>query len=223
MKCFRKYISVLLFLSIVSFPAISIFANEPSSKVAKELWLELGVSKSISTKTTLALWGNVLNKLSPQFLNYDNYLEGSIKYQLRPVISVEALYRQEWTKEALSTAHEKRPTARIGFSFTLGEWLIRNRHQCEWRFIDNNPLKYRYRTDLRIIVPYQFSNAHLTPYMQEELFVSDAQIKRSRCYIGLMGHTHPLNPTFYILWQSDKSLPRWHNMLAVGAMLEIKL
>jgi hypothetical protein len=224
MKLYFKPCIFFILVSCSIFP-IKVLANpENASEVDKEFWLELGVSKKISSKASVALWGDALNEIVPRLKNYDNYLEGSFKYQINPAFCVEALYRQEYSNEDGGTVVvEKRPQARAGYLFSLGNWSFRNRHQYEWRFIDDCAVKYRYRTDLRIKSPITFSKLNFVPYLQEEIFITDVKFKRSRCYLGMSGQLKQIYPAIYLVWQADRNTPDWDQKIGLGFSVEFKL
>lgn len=221
-----KRIALILWVPFLIFP-FNLSANsegEELSKMGRELWLEVGLSKDITKKLTAAFWANSLNQMNPDLNNYDNFLEGSLKYQINSRFSIEGLYRQEYSKEVVGpVVTEWRPQVRGAYSFHVGNWSFRNRHRYEWRFIDQLPMKNRYRTDLRIKAPVKFSNLNFVPYLQEEIFVADEKLKRSRCYLGLMGQLKWLSPSLYLVLQSDRNTPAWDQLMGLGFAMEFSL
>lgn len=214
---------------IISFILISFLCNAQQPDNSKtqtdnEVWMELGVVKHFNKHFSAGVLLNSLNKLGDSFHNYDNFVEGAIKYQLGQAIAIEGLYRQEYSTTIEGTQEvERRPQIRGSYSFKLGNWSFRNRHRYEWRFIDDHAMKNRYRTDFRVKPPVKFSPLELVPYFQPEMFFSNQTFNRSRCYLGFAGQIKSLFPSFYLVRQSDRKTNNWVQKYAVGFALDFIL
>ncbi|MDP4184801.1 MAG: DUF2490 domain-containing protein [Bacteroidota bacterium] len=217
-------LSFILILLGSTFSLARPVVDDDPKEIGKELWLEFGLSKKFTSQFSSVVLFNSLNQLNSSFKNYDNYIEGILKYKLDKSYALELLYRQEYSKEDDGTdVIEKRPQIRAGYTFDLASWNFRNRYKYELRLFENGLVKHRYRTDFQIKAPWTFSSFHFGPYMNEELSVSSGELSMSRCYLGLSGGNNQYSRSLYLVWQMNREKFGWSNMLGAGISWEICL
>ncbi|WP_439185407.1 DUF2490 domain-containing protein [Carboxylicivirga taeanensis] len=213
---------IILFLLILfTFSVNPVVARDDAEEVIDEYWQELYAYASFNKKLILGLLFNDL--YSVQKGNYDWFIEGGIKYRVNSWLTAEALFRQEYYKQGALWTYESRPMLRFSGSKALGMWKLRNRQRFEMRFFERSPTRFRYRTDVKVLPHLRMTSWNLSPYVQEELFVSDGRISRIRSYLGVQGKRGKVEPSIYLLLQSKLNRYIAKNMLIYGMCIGIEL
>lgn len=213
----KKILWSICFSMIVS----ALSKAEEGPKGIQEVWQEAYVYSSIGEGLTV---GVLMNNLYNSHLgNYDWFVEGGIKYKINNWLKVEGLYRQEYYKMGPVWTYENRPMVRLSGSKSLGIWKVRNRQRFEMRFFEYGPSRFRYRTDLKVSPQWNMTSWDLNPYISEEVFVSKGAMSRVRSYLGIQGKKGRLEPSAYLLVQSNVKSNPWKHRLICGFCLGFEL
>lgn len=186
-----------------------------------QFWQEFYVHSSIGKKASVGLLFN--NLYSVEFGNYDWFVEGNIRYAVKPWLDIEALYRQEYYTIGSHWTYEKRSSLRASGKKSYGIWKFRNRHRFEIRFFENSLSRFRYRSDLKVSPQWDFTTWQINPYIQEEIFVNNNILSRVRSYIGFQGKKKWFEPSVYLMIQSDNRANKWGNVLIGGFVLGVAI
>jgi len=87
------------------------------------------------------------------------------------------------------------------------------------RFFEYGPSRFRYRTDLKVSPQWNFTSWDLNPYISEEVFISKGTMSRVRSYLGIQGKKGRVEPSAYLLVQSNVKSNPWKHRLICGFCL----
>jgi len=195
-------------------------AEERSTGI-QEVWQEAYLYSDIGKRFTFGVLMN--NLYSSNWGNYDWFVEGGIKYKINKWLKVEGLYRQEYYKIGSVWTYENRPMLRLSGSKSFGIWKVRNRQRFEMRFFEYGPSRFRYRTDLKVSPQWNFTSWDLNPYISEEVFISKGTMSRVRSYLGIQGKKGRVEPSAYLLVQSNVKSNPWKHRLICGFCLGFEI
>lgn len=216
-----------ILILIVAYCFVHVVCAKSHNDGFNELWQEAYLYKELDSKLSFAF---LFNNMSRHNIGiYDWFLEGSIRYKLKPWFKLETMLRQEYYKINQLWVYETRPMLRLSFSKKSGIWNVRNRHRMEARFFQFGHSRFRYRSDVKLKLSVNWTKLKLNPYMQEEMFIADNRLSRIRSYIGFQGNCGWFEPGFYFLIQSNgldvnKWISQdWYHRGIIGLVCGIKL
>ena len=185
-----------------------------------QIWQEFYISTTLSKNISAGLLFNTL--YNSELRNYDRFIEGSFKYQLKEWLRLEALYRYENYVDSEIWTYEKRPSVRFVMQKNIEKWSFTYRNRFEMRYFEKYDSEFRYRTDFKVMPEINLTSWQLNPYLLEEVFVGKGEFSRVRSYLGIQGKKKWFEPGIYLLVQSDKNSRSWTNALIGGIVLGVK-
>ena len=186
-----------------------------------ELWQELYIYKDLSEKWS---GGILLNNLySSEFGHYDWFLEGKSSFHANKWLAIEAMYRQEYYASNGTEIVEYRPMIRFSGKTQFWDWSIRNRHRFELRMFEIGKTRLRYRTDVKINPNFNWTSFNIDPFVLQEVFINQNGFTRNRIYAGIQGKNQRIEPSVYLVLQSNIISNTWHNQLILGFMMGFEL
>ncbi|MCT4586951.1 MAG: DUF2490 domain-containing protein [Carboxylicivirga sp.] len=214
-----------LYVKVFALMGMLCFITNVNAKIkfkdSQEIWQEFYLYHPLSKKINISLLLNNMTDVNAG--NVDRFIEPGIKYKFSSHFYAEAMYRKEYFRVGASWHTEDRPMVRVGWKSKLGPINFRNRHRMEFRFIENLPVRYRYRTDIKLSPQWSFSNWKLKPYIQEELFIQKQKMTKIRSYLGLQGTIKRWEPSVYALVQSYNLPDGYLNAWVFGICLAYRI
>ncbi len=152
-------------------------------------------------------------------------VDGGLRYAWFDSFSTDIVYRGAWFETNSGWAYENRPLVNLNVNDQWQGYKLSHRSRFEFRiFNDQRKDDIRYRSEFRIITPYQITKYNFTPYIEEEFFYSfnEEQINMNWLSGGLR---YKVNKNTILKvgyrWQTQKLSGTWNdrNVLVTGLLL----
>ncbi len=140
-----------------------------------------------------------------------------IKYKVNPHLSLSLNFREVFEQKN-PWVSEHRPHATVATKFKAGGLAVSARSRIEYR-IKTDKEVFRNRDMVTIKLRKSFSPLKLVPYIADEIFYDfeHKELNRNRAYVGITIKSIPyLNPTIYLMQQSDYKNEQWNSILILG-------
>lgn len=132
-------------------------------------------------------------------------------------------YRQIFQESNDDWKYENMPHANVTLKLDYIGFTMSTRSRFEYRDVENDDPKWRYRNKFGITLP-KFSSLEIRPYIADEFFVDIEQedLVRNRLSTGLSFKLWKhLSGDVYYLWQATESGTDWTSYHILGTKLKV--
>ncbi len=210
----RKYLSVVLFVSLFS---ISAWAFDDGDW---QVWLTENAKAKINDQWCFSLTEEERYGDDASYF-YRHHTDLALISKIDKNWKASFHFRYISEKKKGEWLEEYRPYVNLTYTFPVGELKISNKVQFEYRHQEHNEF-YRFRDKLKLSLPKM---GILSPYIGEEIFIDteNEKINRNRLTVGTkISLTKKTSLDIYYLWQTDEKKDHWKDTNIVGIKISFK-
>jgi hypothetical protein len=102
--------------------------------------------------------------------NFFGYTGIGLGYNMNQSWSLRVGYRHAWIRPGDKWLEENRPYVEAYYAKSFDGFRLSNRSRVEFRFFDHRDDDIRFRNEIVVEAPWEFTSLKLKPYVEEEFF-----------------------------------------------------
>ncbi|MEN8661963.1 MAG: DUF2490 domain-containing protein [Lentimonas sp.] len=171
-----RYFSLVLLLCALVAPSVRAASDSGAS-------YNLLLKYSLSDEWFLISRSNMASRFHYDD-NFFGYTGLGLGYNLNEHWSFRAGYRHAWIRPGDEWLEENRPYAEAYYATKLDGFRVTSRSRFEFRFFDHRDDDVRFRNEIVVEAPWEFSPLKLKPYVEEEFFYGFDQSQIEANWLG---------------------------------------